>query len=262
MYNKIKLYAHTVQQLIVAINNIPAGVTTLNLSGNEFHLKTAAELASAFSGIPPHIKTIDLRNNKLFINKSTLEKDEILQALGKDRGRFILADNGESDLARALAPMVALTYEKKLPIDVAGHILSFLPTISEHQPSQEFYTKQLKDTERHIDEIREERKERKESIIAANTAITNYLSWSKGENNLRGLNGFFTWIRHGQAGRERAEALRDKINRGDSSAIKEFLKHPETRYHRHSLASFLLDELFKIKDSSWEKTNDYPRYKP
>jgi hypothetical protein len=31
--------------------------------------------------------------------------------------------------------------------------------------------------------------------------------------------------------------------------INDFLNHPRTRFHRHSLASYLLDELLKIEDA-------------
>ncbi len=44
--------------------------------------------------------------------------------------------------------------------------------------------------------------------------------------------------------------------------FNEFSDHSKTRYCNHSLASFLLDELSKIKDSPWEKACNHPQFKP
>jgi hypothetical protein len=75
-------------------------------------------------------------------------------ALGENRERFILTGNGESDLARALAPMVDLVSANTILIDVAAHLLSFLPTNSQKSRSHGSYEKQLEDTKSTIDEIK------------------------------------------------------------------------------------------------------------
>jgi hypothetical protein len=257
----------TSAELVQAFSAIPTTVTSLNLSHNNLGYKTGAELAQIFAAIPVHVKTINLEYNELFTNKRTIERDKTLKVLGNNRERFILTNNGESDLARALAPMATLKSEKKLPSDITSHILSFLPTENNEQRSHSAYKQQLKKTEDKINKIMTDpknTKELREIRKAANLAINNYLSWSKGENNLRGPNGWFTWLRHGQAGRDRAEKLRNDINASNNdpiSVINEFLTHPKTRYHRHSLASFLLDELSQIKGSPWENTDKFPAYK-
>lgn len=110
---QLKLQNKSGAELPTVFAAIHAGVTSLDLSGNGLHNKSSADLAQIFAAIPNHIKTIHLGNNGLFQNKSTTQKDEVLNALGKERGRFILTHNGESDLARALAPMLSLQKEKK-----------------------------------------------------------------------------------------------------------------------------------------------------
>lgn len=250
----------TAAELALAFAVIPKSVTYLDLGGNKLGQRTPAELAKIVAAIPAHIKTINLENNGLFINKSPIEKDKILKALGNNRECFILRHNGESDLARALAPMVALKSDNRLPSDVAAYILSFIPSDSKKQHSYYSYAQQLKSTVAEIEQARKNTPIRN----AANRAIDNYLSWSKSKNSLRGPNGFFTWLRHGQTGRDRAAKLRNDINlaRNDpTSVINEFLNNPKTRYHRHSLASFLLDELATLKDSPWENMDNFPAYK-
>lgn len=63
----------------------------------------------------------------------------------------------------------------------------------------------------------------------------------------RGAYGFFSWCRHGQAGVARADALLNDIQRHPNDAmtlLTTWLRDPQTRLHRHSLASFVLDALF------------------
>lgn len=82
-------------------------------------------------------------------------------------------------------------------------------------------------------------------------------TWYKDGNNLRGANGFFSWLRHGDDGQKRASELVDGIleSRDDSnvasSLINDFLKSDSTKYHRHSFASFLLDNLKNIANTPW-----------
>ena len=93
---------------------------------------------------------------------------------------------------------------------------------------------------------------------AMNQALTNYQNWYNGQKpSPRGENGFFSWLRHGSYGQARATALNDAVshcgNADDAIAkINEFLTDGKTRYHRHSFASFMLDELSAIKDSPWD----------
>jgi hypothetical protein len=74
--------------------------------------------------------------------------------------------------------------------------------------------------------------------------------------SLRGANGFFSWLRHGSYGQNRAIALNQAISitTGDKSAIdlvNTLLTDKKTAYNRHSFASFLLDALKDIHDSPW-----------
>ncbi len=104
-------------------------------------------------------------------------------------------------------------------------------------------------------------------LDAAHKAINSYLEWSEKGIQHRGINGWFTWLRHGQYGRDRANALKYSLQNNSSlqqiqTAIDNFLNSPRTGFNNHSLASFLLDELSVMKNSPWSDTNRYPEYKP
>lgn len=91
---------------------------------------------------------------------------------------------------------------------------------------------------------------------AVNRAVTKYQEWYKNEHNHRGLNGFFSWFRHGKDGQDRAKSLYNDIlnstfEEDAITKINSLLTKQSTRYHRHSLASFLLDELTPLKDLPW-----------
>ena len=103
---------------------------------------------------------------------------------------------------------------------------------------------------------------------AVDKAVKNYGEWYKGESQHRGPNGFFSWLRHGQKGQEKARQLNEDLSQIDSASsesldrcatlINNFLSDKNTRYHRHSLASFILDELKTLKDSPWGEIECLP----
>ncbi|KTD75199.1 hypothetical protein [Legionella waltersii] len=181
--NKNDLYRLGADGLKTALQSIPESITTLDLSNNQLDKLGAEGLQTALQGIPKHVTTLDLSNNGLdkldlpalakvlatipnhvtcvhlggnglFINKSTKEIDAFLRLLGENRHRYHLSGNGESQLARALAPMALLTQENStnnprrpaLPRDVVAHILSFLET--RHKPENQirFFKSQLQQT--------------------------------------------------------------------------------------------------------------------
>ncbi len=97
-------------------------------------------------------------------------------------------------------------------------------------------------------------------IIELKTAVTTaknrYMEWYNSQQPHRGANGFFSWLRHGAYGQNRAKALHQDISIEQESRsiivkINEFLTDENTRYHRHSFASFLLDELITIQNAPW-----------
>lgn len=102
---------------------------------------------------------------------------------------------------------------------------------------------------------------------AVNRAVINYHGWFDGdETKNRGhSNGFFTWARHGKKGRINATNFNALINQEVSldsaiTFIKDYLTAPSTRFHTHSLTSYLLDELkhsesWPIKNIAFDETS-------
>ncbi len=92
-------------------------------------------------------------------------------------------------------------------------------------------------------------------ISAVKNAVKKYQEWYRGKADHRGPNGFFSWLRHGATGQRRATDLVAQITRKGADIegiVNNLLKNPSTAYHRHSLSSFLLDELRELKDSTWD----------
>ena len=88
---------------------------------------------------------------------------------------------------------------------------------------------------------------------AIDRAQKNYQSYYNGDNEKnRGYSsGFFSFFRHGFAGQHNAEnfnKLMGRINSPEESFIqlKTFLTQEHTRYHTHSFASYVMDEVSKI----------------
>jgi hypothetical protein len=88
-------------------------------------------------------------------------------------------------------------------------------------------------------------------------AVTNYTDWYQHKKDHRGPNGFFSWLRHGTFGQETAKTLKINIHKStieEEDAITQintFLTGKNTRFEKHSLASFLLDELRLLKNLPW-----------
>ena len=92
---------------------------------------------------------------------------------------------------------------------------------------------------------------------AATNAVARYSEWHKGGRSHRGPSGFFSWFRHGATGQTKARIMLDTIldstNTFESIAtINELLVKSNTRYNRHSFASFLLDELKGLANLPWQ----------
>ena len=92
------------------------------------------------------------------------------------------------------------------------------------------------------------------------------MNWSENGEQHRGANGWFTWFRHGQHGRNKAKELAAKVNACKfreevQEVIETFLTDKNTRFNNHSLASFIIDELQSLK-VIWLDLRLYPKYKP
>lgn len=256
----------TIETLAQALASIPASVTSLNLSKNNLGDWEGNRLKLVFAAIPAHVKTVNLEANKLFFCKKAWQKDEALQALGTNRARFVLTNNDESDIARALGVLVALHQKTGLTLDIAAEILSFLPLDNNRKsPTHNAYKRQLENSKEIVNNIMSKKQETLTKTALG--AIDLYLDWSNSESNSSDLNGFFSSIRHGQAGRDRAQSLKQSITsqksyHGAVEVIETFLNDPKTRYNRHSMASYLLNNLARIKGSPWEKGASPPDNKP
>ncbi|MFA6302105.1 MAG: hypothetical protein WC627_03110 [Legionella sp.] len=104
---------------------------------------------------------------------------------------------------------------------------------------------------------------------AVNKAQDQYQLWydTKTDIGLRGHDGFFSrWqFRHGEYGQTRAKAIMSSVADCNSVekaqvVINDFLDAWNTRYNRHSFASFLVDELEKIPNDFGRQTFPKPSY--
>lgn len=91
---------------------------------------------------------------------------------------------------------------------------------------------------------------------AVSKARTKYQQWYRGEQAHRGADGFFSRFRHGEKGQHRAQKLELDVSKAEFEEsiqlVNALLTDDSTRYHRHSLASFLLDELKELNGLPWE----------
>ncbi len=113
---------------------IPAHVTSIYLGNNKFYKKSNNELNELLGTIPLTVKNVNLKKNKLF--KKTDKTDKFFRMLEKnvkEPERFNWGKNGESNFARALAPLISLSTKgmkntnlEPLAADSVTTILSFL----------------------------------------------------------------------------------------------------------------------------------------
>jgi hypothetical protein len=89
-------------------------------------------------------------------------------------------------------------------------------------------------------------------LEAVNKAQRNYAQhYQDNSKNARGPNGWFSWFRHGERGQSNARLFKERFKTlcaaHEHETIYSTLEHlfsaDDTRYNRHSFASYLLDEL-------------------
>lgn len=102
-------------------------------------------------------------------------------------------------------------------------------------------------------------------------ACTNYISHHVNRDDVsyqRGYqSGFFSFLRHGKAGAAKALAFNQNIQCTTSiddaiDLINTLLTNRNTRYHTHSLASYVLDEVNALLGSELLLGHDTPSFKP
>ncbi|VEG91805.1 Leucine-rich repeat protein [Legionella spiritensis] len=238
------LYRYTSQELAEILSALPPHVTSIDLSNNYLGYKSIDKLQEILAAIPATVKSVNLEKNHLFTKKTISERNELLQSLPgdmQDRQRFIMKNNGESDFARTLLPMVLLARQFRetgegLPFDIIKIILSFLyegPT--------------ARKTEQ-IDQMITDRPEKERLQNAVVEAVDRYLNQNRIK---RGANSFFNWCWNGYFEIEQdARSFRDKIIKTPTyeqvhNEINRFLSNQMTCRCYPTLLSFLREALNK-----------------
>lgn len=202
------------------ISQLPKQIRLLNLSSNQLGLRSMASLTAALAKIPPQVSTLILDDND-FSHQSNQEIIALVNAIPSHVTHIVLSNMGKpvSEL-RALASALTQKY---------GNTRCILLDIE-------------------LTAIRE----------AVSRAAKNYQSWYQGTGSVcyRKKNGYFTWFRHGKYGQARAQDIAVAVSQANTveaaqMVVLNFLQDPSTRYHVHSFASFLLDELRIIPSSPW-----------
>ena len=128
------LFLKTIQELVALFIAIPSSILHIDLEDNILDSLESAELAGVLKYLPTTIKTINLAGNHLFRNKTSFEKNMFLTMLQpiNSYGRLSLCRNGESDFQRAIVPLMSLTRQGELNIDVIEKILAklLIPSMS------------------------------------------------------------------------------------------------------------------------------------
>lgn len=100
-------------------------ICLVKLVADRMCIRDPESLIQLLRTIPETVKHIDLRENQLFSRKKASAIDALLGALGDMRMRLDLSHNGESDFARAVAPLASMVSARQINTDVGTHIISF-----------------------------------------------------------------------------------------------------------------------------------------
>lgn len=230
---------------------------------NETHqnlVQFSQKTVEAFHDQTIDIKKQSLMKQQLFLNLIVAEYNALIDTLGENRQKL-------EDKSFAPSPT-------NCPNTTASRRSSFSENSNDEQPPNNENTGQNTNTQRSSQVAMtaisspepDEEKTLKDVQQAVKQAKANYKDWYQHGYTLRNsadsqrgrlANGFFTWARHGSYGQRRAADFSKEIQNADNSneAIRQINKHltqTGTRYHRHSFASFLLDELKGIDNSPWQ----------
>lgn len=129
----------------LTLQDLPKEIRTLHLNQNKLARCTAEEILCFLNAVPDTVKQINLGDNGFFMHKSPKEIDDFLSTLGKTsfKGNIHLDNNGESDLTRALCPLLSLA-RQSLGFDLAFYILSKLLMKPIRTTPEAFFRTQLK----------------------------------------------------------------------------------------------------------------------
>lgn len=289
-------------QLEQVLSSLPKRLIALNLNENCLAWTEHPQaLLAAMQALPRTIKILDLSKNFLgFLNEQNLQM--LLQSLPPSLEHLALCDNSfstSSDLSY-LKPVFANLPKNIRHLDLRynqfgnltiNELWEFLEAIPSHVQTIQLSIKEL--FQNHSDDgiskfhelLNQSEQPRryvfeknivhdellKNTVIRAfNTAVTNYQNWYYHRSNPRGKHGWFTSFRHGSHGQKKALEIQQQINQCGSyqqvvHTINTWLKADNTRYHRHSFASFVLDRLRLVENSPWDDIACDPitlRYRP
>jgi len=218
------------------IRTIPSSVIKLDLSHNEFGKLTEVQLKQLKEAIPKDIQQVYLGATNLFTDKNLSRLESTVNLLTEDKNKYFYGESSENYVERA----------RKGWKGVDGYPKP--PSLAEVDRDKELFMQLTQ---------------------KVGLAVSEYTAWSVNKTAKRGPEGWFTRWRHGAAGVLRAENLSTTIEgctrlQDAVERINEFLKNKHTRYHNHSFACFLLDQLTTLKEMEWYErcAAEYPHYKP
>lgn len=223
------------QQAVLAL---PPSITSLDLSQMQLTSMTPKQLMAFFSQLPTHLTELDLSENGLnYLDAPVLSA--VLASIPAHVTRVDLTKN---------------------------HLLPPEPAMNDTSLGR--YVYHSGDRAETVDD----RDMLQELTIAVKSAVEAYADWYEKKNYNRASEGWFTRIRHGRSGQNRAKDLLYSVQGASSyeaaiDLVAKFLESPKTRYHRHSFATYLLDFTERLPHTPWyceimNKNNETNRYIP
>ena len=135
-----------------AFNCLTKTLESLSLNWNGFHTKTDTELVQCLRGIDTNVREINLGHNGLFTNKSHKQIDKLLTRLKEvnpEGDRLNLSHNGESVIARLIAPMLSAIRQDKMVEEILNmHVFPHLTNVKEPIRAYRFFNQVTKSAPR------------------------------------------------------------------------------------------------------------------
>lgn len=129
------------KRMIANSGNWPESIQVIDLRYNNLSRCSNALLLRFLDALPDTVLSVDLSHNNLLNARNSQLIDGTLQMLGKTRfkGKVNLSLNGESDLTRAICPMISLA-RQYIGFDLAFTLLACL---SDNPLKPDFFRQRL-----------------------------------------------------------------------------------------------------------------------